>query len=168
MKRVLTIVLALTLTVCSIPVAANAITPALKIPSMPTIPSFKVNIELPQSVFDDWFAKNPIELPTAKIPNTPSVTEAKYYHDQYSRLQIRWNKVDGADNYEIEITKADGSKEVYETSSNSLIRSDVDCPRVYIEETSTWTAATVRVRAVDGNVKSLWSESVNVGCNMLH
>lgn len=168
MKRVLTIVLALTLMVCSIPVAANAITPALKIPSMPTIPNFKVNIELPQSVFDDWFAEHPIKLPTIQIPSVPHVTEARYYHGQYSRLQIRWDKVDGADSYEVEIIKADGSKEVYETSSNSLIRSDIECPRVYIEETNTWTAATVRVRAVDGNVKSLWSEPVKAGCDKLH
>jgi hypothetical protein len=168
MKRVLTIVLALTLMVCSIPMVANAITPALKIPSMPTIPNFKVNIELPQSVFDDWFAKNPIDVPTVQIPGTPNVTEARYYHGRYSRLQIRWDEVDNADSYEIEITKADGSQEMYVSDSNMLYRSDVECPMVYIEETNTWAAATVRVRAVDGNVKSLWSESVNVGCNMLH
>lgn len=41
------------------------------------------------------------------------------------------------------------------------------CPKVYVAETSTWTAATVRVRALAGDDASSWSETAKISCNAL-
>lgn len=173
-RKLMAITLTLVLVLCGISITANAITPALKPFSMPSIPNFKVNVELPQSIFDNWFAEHPIELPTDKNPsenaglNIPEIIEARYYHGQYSRLQVRWNKAEGADSYEVEIARADGMKTVYTTTSNSLYRTSADCPRIYIEETNTWASATVRIRALSGTDESQWSKPINIGCDKLH
>ena len=167
-------VFTLILVLCSTSMTVSAVTPALKTFSMPSIPNFKVNIELPQSIFDNWFAKHPIELPTDENPseyaglNIPEIIEARYYHGQYSRLQIRWNEVESADSYEVEIVRADGTKTVYTTISNSLYCTSVECPRIYIEETSTWASATVRIRALSETDESQWSKPISIGCDKLH
>ena len=103
----------------------------------------------------------------------PTITEARFYHTGYlaslrNRLQIRWDAVENADSYEIEVTKADGTSEIYTSSSATLLVKNAECPKVYVEETSTWTAATVRVRAVADDEVGDWSDAVKIGCDMIH
>ena len=152
-------------------IPAHAATPDLEVPDVPDISDIKFDIKfkLPDGFWDKWFEEHPVpELKT----NTPVISTAKYVHgsSRYnrSRLEIRWSEIYGADSYEVEITKADGSKQMYVSEDNLLYRSDVECPKVYIEETDAWVAATVRVRAVDGYMKSQWSEPVKISCNTLH
>ena len=57
-RKLVAITLTLVLVLCGISMTASAITPALKPFSMPSIPNFKVNVELPQSIFDNWFAEH--------------------------------------------------------------------------------------------------------------
>lgn len=102
------------------------------------------------------------------VPDAPTITEARYYHGNYERLQIQWTEVEGADRYIVEITKADGTVIKYYLNQASLYLSDVECPKMYVEETSTWTAATVRVKAENENRKGNWSDPVKIGCDMLH
>lgn len=63
MKKIITFVLAMTL-VASLAIPVCAATPALKAPSIPSIskPKFSIKIELPRSVFTNWFAEHPIKL----------------------------------------------------------------------------------------------------------
>ena len=68
----------------------------------------------------------------------------------HPELIIRWNKVENAKSYEIQITKADGTILNYTEDTTSLIDRG-ECPKVYIEKTHTWTAAEVKVRAVGKN-----------------
>lgn len=103
----------------------------------------------------------------------PEITKATYCHKNaaYSgfdnHLQILWDAVDGAESYEVEITKADGTVDTY-TTSGSCLYIAADCPKVYVAETSTWTAATVRVRAVTGDDAGAWSEAEKISCNAIH
>lgn len=103
----------------------------------------------------------------------PEITKATYTHKNaaYSgfdnHLQILWDAVDGADSYDVEITKADGTVETYTTSGPCLYEK-TDCPKVYVAETSTWESATVRVRAVAGEDAGAWSEAVKISCNAFH
>lgn len=103
----------------------------------------------------------------------PEITKATYCHKNaaYSglnnRLQLVWSEVDGAESYEVEITKADGTVETYTTSGPCLYEK-TDCPKVYVAETSTWESATVRVRAVAGEDSGAWSEAVKISCNAFH
>ena len=107
------------------------------------------------------------------ILEAPTITEAGYkhqcpYYGMHPELIIRWNKVENAKSYEIQITKADGTILNYTEDTTSLIDRG-ECPKVYIEETHTWTAAEVKVRAVgDNDVKSEWSEPDKIGCDILH
>ena len=75
-----------------------------------------------------------------------------------NRLQISWDAVD----------EADGCTATYTSSSTTLMVKNSTCPKVYVEDTSTWTAATVRVRAVSGDTLGDWSEAVKIGCDKVH
>ena len=103
----------------------------------------------------------------------PEITKATYCHKNaaYSgfdnHLQLVWSEVDGADSYEVEITKADGTVETYTTSGPCLYEK-AECPKVYVESTSTWISATVRVRAVAGDDAGAWSEAEKISCNAIH
>lgn len=186
MKKIIVFLMALCLIVC-MTVPVFAVTPPLNAPDMPEIPEIKVNFKLPDGFWDKWFADHPIRLPDdfeiqepteATEPEVtepemivlgvPAVTEARYYHKGIQRLQIRWDAVDSAESYEVEVTKADGTTDVYTTNSATLFLKNVECPRVYIEETSTWAAASVKVRAVCGESVGEWSEAVKIGCDMIH
>ena len=103
----------------------------------------------------------------------PEITKATYCHKNaaYSgfdnHLQLIWSEVDGADGYEVEITKADGTVETYTTSGPCLYEK-AECPKMYVESTHTWTSATVRVRAMAGDDAGTWSEAVKISCNAFH
>lgn len=116
------------------------------------------------------------EEPAPEEPDAlpaPEITKATYCHKNaaYSgfdnHLQILWDAVDGADSYEVEITKADGTVDTYTTSGPCLYEK-TDCPKVYVADTSTWESATVRVRAVAGEDAGAWSEAVKISCNAIH
>lgn len=133
----------------------------------------------------DWWAKHTITLPEISEPEippktenaltTPVITKSTYSHNAVlsNTLQLVWDEVDGAESYEVEITKADGSSKIYAADTPCLlIKAGSDdfitgCPKVYVAETSTWTAATVSVRALAGGDASSWSETAKISCNAL-
>ena len=131
--------------------------------------------------YKDWLERIPGLQPTEPDPTepeatalgVPTVTTAKYvhktpYYGMKAHLEISWEAVEGAESYEVLITKADGETITYTTDGTSLYDTAAKCPRVYIEETSTWASATVQVRAIKGDIKSTWSDAVNISCDMLH
>lgn len=127
-------------------------------------------------IWDWWRSWQPSTTATepedSALP-APEITKATYCHKNaaYSgfdnHLQILWDAVDGADSYDVEITKADGTVETYTTSGPCLYEK-AECPKVYVADTSTWESATVRVRAVAGEDAGAWSEAVNISCNAFH
>ena len=193
MKKLFAIIFAL-LIVTTIAVPASAVTPTIKVPSI-NIPDFEVHVEIPQSFWDKWFADHPITIPkstestepvetepeeTEPVETEPEstelgvpvITKAHYTHGRAiyipSNLRIEWTEVEGAENYEVLITLANGETNEYTTESTIVYDSGAQCPRVYIDKTSTWASATVKVRAVCGDVVSEWSEEKKIGCDMLH
>lgn len=128
-------------------------------------------------IWDWWRSWQPaVEEPAQEEPDalpTPEITKATYCHKNaaYSgfdnHLQLVWSEVDGAESYEVEITKADGTVETYTTSGPCLYEK-ADCPKMYVESTHTWTSATVRVRAVAGDDAGAWSEAEKISCNAIH
>ena len=66
------------------------------------------------------------------------------------------------------MTKADGEVLTYTSTSATLMVKNAQCPKVYVEDTSTWTAAVVRVRAVTDDAVGDWSEGKKIGCDMIH
>lgn len=179
MKKLFAIIFAL-LIVTTIAVPASAVTPTIKVPSI-NIPDFEVHVEIPQSFWDKWFADHPITIPkstesTEPVETEPESTEleapviikSQFYHGRYQKLWIEWGAVEGAESYEVLITKADGETNEYTTESTIVYDSGAQCPRVYIDKTSTWASATVKARAVCGDAVSEWSEEKKIGCDMLH
>lgn len=167
MKKILTMVLALTLIV-SLAVPAYAY-------------DGRTSNNSWGSWWDRWenmFPSNPSEPTVPSEPEvatlgTPTITESRFYHSASvsslkNRLQIKWNAVENAECYEIELTQADGSVKNYTSSSNTLMVKSTTCPKVYTESTSTWTAATVRVRAVAGDSVGEWSAAAKISCDAIH
>lgn len=179
MKKITILALVLLL-VSVLAIPAAAVTPSLKPPNI-EIPDLnpEFNITIPKSFWDKWFKDHPIipkptepeETEPALELSAPEITTSKYVHaSRYVKayLKVEWTEVEGAEGYEILITKADGETISYEAESNTLYLNNVECPRVYIEKTSTWAAADVQVRAVCGEVVSEWSQSKKISCNKLH
>lgn len=176
MKHLLSIILILCL-LCSLSIPAYAVTPSFNIPNI-TIPdiSDNIKIELPDNFWDNWFKDHPIKLPDdfeILILDTPVISNAKYvhktpYYGMSKHLEISWNEIENAESYEVLITKADGTTLTYNVTTNLIYDKNAECPKIYIESKSTWTSASVKVRAVKGNTYSNWSESVKIGCDMLH
>ena len=111
--------------------------------------------------------------PEAPALGVPTVTTAKYvhktpYYGMKAHLEIFWEEAEDAESYEVLITKADGETITYTTTNTGVYDTAAKCPRVYIEDTSTWASATVQVRAIKGDIKSAWSDAVNISCDMLH
>lgn len=114
----------------------------------------------------------PSESEAAELGIT-TITEARFYHSASvaslrNRLQISWDEVENATGYEIEVTRADGEVRIYTSNSSVLMVKNSQCPKVYIDDTSTWTGAVVRVRAVADNAVGDWSEGKKIGCDMIH
>lgn len=165
MKKIITIILAL------------AIAMSLAVPAFAYDGTTKNTTKSWTSWWDHWWNPGTYE-PT--IPGeseaeigVPTITEARFYHSASvaslrNRLQITWDAVEEADSYEIEVVKADGTTVTYTSSSATLMVKNSTCPKMYVESTSTWTAATVRVRAVADDTLGNWSEAVKIGCDKLH
>lgn len=60
MRRKLTIFMITLLLIACMAIPTFAATPRLKPPKLPKIPEIKVSIDLPDSVFDNWFKEHPI------------------------------------------------------------------------------------------------------------
>ena len=120
-----------------------------------------------------WQPSSTAPEPEDSALPAPEITKATFTHKNaaYSgldnRLWIEWNALDGADGYEVEITKADGTVETYTTSGPCLYEK-AECPKMYVESTRTWTSATVRVRAMAGDDAGAWSEAEKISCNAIH
>ena len=130
-----------------------------------------------QGWFSWWegFGPGGSNAPAETLPvlAAPAITNAKFYHTGYvaslrNRLQIEWEEVDGAETYEIEVTKADGTKEYYTATDTMLMVKNTQCPRVYSDKSGCWESATVRVRAVSSESTGNWSQDVAIGCDKLH
>ena len=167
MKKILTLVLALTL-ICSLAVPAYAY-------------DGRTSTHSWGSWWDRWekmFPSDPTEPaepsePEMTVLGTPTITESRFYHNASvsslkNRLQIKWDAVENAESYEVEVVKADGTTKTYTASSNSLMVKGNACPKVYVETTSTWTAATVRVRAIAGDSVGEWSTAAKISCDSIH
>lgn len=166
MKKILTIVMAL------------AMIMSLAVPAFAYDGTAPNTTKSWTSWWDWWGNFAPVDPTEPTEPETselgmPTITESRFYHSGTvaslrNRLQVSWDAVDGADSYEIEVVKADGTVLNYTASTNSLMVKNMACPKVYVEETSTWTAATVRVRAVAGDTTGEWSDAVKIGCDAIH
>lgn len=188
MKKIIAIAMVLMLLFAMV-VPVAAVTPLLDTPSI-TIPDISddVHIDIPDSFWDKWFKDHPIVIPDTTIPSetapvptepdviepeitalaVPVITEARYYHKGIKRLQIQWDVVENANSYVVLIIKADGSIATHVVTAEMLYLKNAECPKVYIEDSSTWASATVRVMAVTGTVISEWSNPAKIGCDMLH
>lgn len=140
------------------------------------IPKIEVQIQIPDDFWDKWFEEHPFNIPeiqpTIELKAT-KITEAQYvhkvqYYGQQKHLVIRWNAVENAKKYEVQITKADGTTIKYTTDKTYIYDKAAQCPKTYIDKSSTWTNATVKVRAVNGISFGKWSASVKIGCDKLH
>ncbi len=107
------------------------------------------------------------ELGTTEITYSKFTHQCPYY-GSHPNLRIRWNAVEDAESYEIEIIKGDGTVNTYKATGESFYSEKVDCPRVYNEKTHTWEAASVKVRAKAGDKVGNWSEVKKISCDMLH
>ena len=110
---------------------------------------------------------------TASVKNTPVIKEAKFYHSGYTaamknRLQIQWEAVSGAESYQIQVTKADGTQITYTATGTTLVVKGSQCPKLYSKASGIWEAATVRVRAVTKTGTGSWSKQVTIGCDKIH
>lgn len=88
------------------------------IPSNPSVPSDPTEPSVPEAT----------EL------GVTTITESRYYHSASvaslkNRLQIQWKAVDGAECYEIEVVKADGTVLTCTASTNSLMVKNTACPK---------------------------------------
>lgn len=111
----------------------------------------------------NYLKDNPIRL-----VESPQIAKSIYYHKKLffnkARLQIEWEKVEKAENYEVEITKKSGESKIYKSNHNSLFvyeKSDdfiTGCVR----------SGKIRVRAIKNGLKSDWSKVKTISCNSLH
>ena len=118
----------------------------------------------------NWSHRTQDDTETVQKLDTPEITDASYRHQGvYSflpdHLRVHWTEVEGANHYEVLVTKKDGTSKTYiETTEGLLIYGKDD------EFLAKCTAGgTVSVRAVDkdGNV-SEWSEPEEISHNQMH
>ncbi|OUP00266.1 hypothetical protein B5F37_11520 [Drancourtella sp. An210] len=125
------------------------------------------------STWTQWFSwphRTQEGAETAQKLDTPEITDASYRHQGvYSwlpdHLRVYWSEVEGADHYDVVVTKKDGTSKTYvETVAGLLIYGKND---VFLAECV--AGGTVSVRAVDktGNV-SKWSEPEEISHNQFH
>lgn len=176
MKKIIAILLILAL-VLSMEVPALACTPTFTPPSLPQIPELKFDLSgFWERFWGNHAAPDATEPEPTEAPETepaglpaPVITDSRYVHNSpVRRLEIEWDAVEGAEHYEVLITKANGETISFTTDSNMVFDRNMKCPRVYIEETSTWAAASVQVRALAGDTAGEWSDTAKISCDMLH
>ena len=125
------------------------------------------------NMWAQWFSwpdRMQTQPETAQKLDTPEITDASYRHNGvYSflpdHLRVYWTEVEGADHYEVLVTKKDGTSKTYvETTEGLLIYGKND---VFLAKCI--AGGTVSVRAVDkdGNVSD-WSDPEEISHNQLH
>lgn len=117
-----------------------------------------------------WTDRMQTQPETNQKLDTPEITDASYRHNGvYSflpdHLRVHWSEVEGANHYEVLVTKKDGTTKTYTESVPSLLRCGKDDEFL----ADCIAGGTVRVRAVDesGNA-SAWSEPEKISHNQLH
>ncbi|MGM9538232.1 MAG: hypothetical protein ACI3VN_07870, partial [Candidatus Onthomonas sp.] len=169
---------------------ACAITPSYQAPKQPKIPKIDIDFKLPQIVWDKWFAEHPLPglepvpgpiQPTPEEPEAPEepetpdpaqlgvpeITEARYTHKTpKSTLRIEWTEVEGAENYEVLITLANGETITYTETGTSVYDTGAKCPQSYSGENG--HIAYVKVRAVAGDECGEWSAEETISCDAVH
>lgn len=118
----------------------------------------------------DWMYRGQNATETVQELKTPQITDASYRHNGvYSflpdHLRAYWSEVEGADHYEVLVTKKDGTSKTYTESVPSLLRYGKDDEFL----ADCVAGGTVSVRAVDesGSV-SEWSEPEEISHNQMH
>lgn len=125
------------------------------------------------NMWTQWFSwphRTQEEAETNQKLDAPEITDASYRHNGvYSflpdHLRVYWAEVEGADQYDVVVTKKDGTSKTYvETVAGLLIYGKND---EFLAKCI--AGGTVRVRAVDkdGNA-SEWSEPEEISHNQLH
>lgn len=125
------------------------------------------------NMWAQWFSwpdRMQTQPETAQKLDTPEITDASYRHNGvYSflpdHLRVYWTEVEGADHYEVLVTKKDGTSKTYvETVAGLLIYGKDD---EFLAKCI--AGGTVSVRAVDkdGTV-SAWSEPEEISHNQMH
>lgn len=118
----------------------------------------------------DWMHRGQDDTEPVQELKTPQITDASYRHNGvYSflpdHLRVYWTEVEGADHYEVLVTKKDGTSKTYIEATAGLL--------IYCEDdeflADCIAGGTVSVRAVDesGNV-SEWSDPEEISHNQLH
>lgn len=117
-----------------------------------------------------WMHRGQDDTETVQKLETPQITDASYRHNGvYSflpdHLRVHWSEVEGADHYEVLVTKKDGTSKTYTESVPSLLRYGKDDEFL----AKCIAGGTVSVRAVDksGNV-SEWSDPKEISHNQMH
>lgn len=150
MKKLLSTIMALTLTM-ALPMTAQAgFTPMYDV-DMPEIPD--IHVELSDATKDavDQAVQKQLEK---MVLSQPVIISAYHWQTRYSSgLYVAWNPVDGATSHKVEVTKADGTVLTYETQYNWF----------YLYNVGNMDGATVRVKAYgEDETYSLWSEPVEI------
>lgn len=125
------------------------------------------------NMWTKWFSwphRTQTQPETEQKLETPQITDASYRHNGvYSflpdHLRVHWSEVEGANHYEVLVTKKDGTTKTYTESVPSLLRYGKDDEFL----ADCIAGGTVRVRAVDkdGNVSD-WSEPEEISHNQMH
>lgn len=152
------------------PLAANTSEPSKALPQ---------SSELQGKIVEETSEKQTENPPATEITlKVPTITQSIYYHkgtvyNEKGRTQIRWDEVENAESYEIEIIKVDGTTKIYTSKTGTLMLYDGDddfingCLKVWKD--SRLISASVRVRAVGANDQvSSWSEETKIRCNGVH
>lgn len=126
-----------------------------------------------RNMWTQWFSwphRTQTQPETAQKLDTPEITDASYRHQGvYSflpdHLRVHWSEVEGANHYEVLVTKKDGTSKTYVETVTGLLRYGKDDEFF----SKCIAGGTVSVRAVDkdGNV-SEWSEPEEISHNQMH
>ena len=118
----------------------------------------------------DWMHRGQDDTETVQELETPQITDASYRHNGvYSwlpdHLRVHWSEVEGADHYEVLVTKKDGTSKTYVETVAGLLRYGKDDEFL----AKCISGGTVSVRAVDksGNVSD-WSKPEEISHNQMH
>ena len=118
----------------------------------------------------NWSHRTQEGAATEQKLETSQITDASYRHNGvYSflpdHLRVYWSEVEGADHYEVLVTKKDGTSKMYVETVAGFLRYGKDDEFL----ANCIAGGTVSVRAVDkdGNVSD-WSDPEEISHNQMH
>lgn len=179
MKKVSVFLLASAI-LLAVPTTTHAATPLYKPLSSygyTGVPNISVTLPDEYKEGINQSVKDAMEENANESLETPVITNASYHHKTYyygdfNQLKIEWDGVNDAASYEVKITKADGTTKIYTTSKNYLcVKQNADdfvtgCLKMKVD--SGWESAKVRIRAINGETYSSWTEETSISCNIIH